>query len=347
MDTRAVVTIAAEGRPAPAPPAITPVGPQKKRCTPCAVWVCLCAVAGALTIALCLGLLLRNSLPPTTFTPALPTATLSTPAASLTAPLANALRCDVARALEPLGVTLAQIILTTSVSTEGALLPISAADPANTNGTCAAPPTLRRGLSQHACAVPLSQQLSSVTLRVDKALRGDDIDTALATMAFTSERRGGGRPALPTAHTAHPPHPPPPQPLTPPPPHRLRGCLLKQPLPAARGLNDPQLPRPLGGRRRAHGERHADAHAIRLGLPNAQRHRDRDREPHALPRSPVLFIGRVARKWHCNGGFYRREPVPGQVAGRVLLYTRLGRAPHAEEPRYPRNVLRYAQLCHL
>ena len=114
--------------------------------------------------------------------------TLSTPASSLTTALASALRCDVALALAPLGVPLASIALVGSTSTVGADAPIAAADPANTNSTCAARRALLgRSLSAPTCATPLSQTLSSVRLAISSSGANlTAINAALAAATFTS-----------------------------------------------------------------------------------------------------------------------------------------------------------------
>ena len=174
---------------APAPP---PAKPERQRSRALYITLLLLLLGAAFGFGLGLGHRIFFSAAAAA-AQATASVTLSTPASSLTPALAAAIRCDVAKTLAPLGVSLAQVALVASTSVTGAVAPLGAASAANAIGACAARALHGRGLQ--ACVQPLSQALSSVTLSIGGIGLGaaDAVFAALASAAFTSAWREGAR----------------------------------------------------------------------------------------------------------------------------------------------------------
>ena len=119
-------------------------------------------------------------------------AILSTPSTALSFELAAALRCDVALAL---GISPSLVLLTESVEVTGAAAAIAEGDAINTDASCGARALQAARSLPVACAVPLSQKLSSVKLSVRKAGAGAAaIGAVLAAMHFPSACGNDARP---------------------------------------------------------------------------------------------------------------------------------------------------------
>ena len=148
-------------------------------------------------LGLGLGIGLCDSSPSATAATAATTAvTLSTPAVALTFALALALRCDVARALAPLGTTLAQVTLVSNTSVAGTTALLDAADPVNAISSCSARALQGRSLpAAPTCEQPLSQELSSVKLVITNTGDTGAVHAALARCAYTCACCGSPQPA--------------------------------------------------------------------------------------------------------------------------------------------------------